>query len=95
MAQELRPHRVAAVALTPGFVRTERVMAAHAARPFDLSVTESPEYVARAVVRLAADPDVLSKTGRVLTAGELAREYSFTDVDGQQPEPFRIEGADG
>jgi NAD(P)-dependent dehydrogenase (short-subunit alcohol dehydrogenase family) len=91
MARELRPHGVAAVALSPGFMRTERVMAAHAAHPFDLSGTESPAYLGRAVAALAADPNVIARTGQVLTVGELAQEYGFTDVDGRQPGPFRIE----
>ena len=90
MAQELRPHGVAAVALSPGFMRTERVLAAHNAEPFDLGVTESPEYLGRAVAALAADPAVLAKSGRQLAVGDLAREYGFTDVDGRQPEPFRM-----
>ncbi|MGI8550364.1 MAG: SDR family NAD(P)-dependent oxidoreductase [Dehalococcoidia bacterium] len=90
MAHELRPHGVAAVALAPGFMRTERVLAAHAAQPFDLSQTESPEYFGRAVAALAADPGILAKSGRLLTAGELAREYGFTDIDGRQPEAFRL-----
>jgi len=90
MAQELRPHRVAAVAIAPGFMRTERVMAAHAAEPFDLSGTESPEYLGRAVASLAADPDVMRRTGEVLTAGDLARDYGFTDLDGTRPEAFRL-----
>lgn len=91
MATELRPDNVAAVALAPGFMRTERVLAAHEAQPFDLSATESPEYLGRAVLYLAADPDVLaSKTGQVLTVGNLAREYGFHDIDGSQPEPFRL-----
>jgi NAD(P)-dependent dehydrogenase (short-subunit alcohol dehydrogenase family) len=94
MARELRPHGIAAVALAPGFMRTERVLAAHAAQPFDLSRTESPEYLGRAVAALTADPDVLRKSGSVLTAGELAREYGFTDTDGTQPPPFTID-ADG
>jgi NAD(P)-dependent dehydrogenase (short-subunit alcohol dehydrogenase family) len=88
MALELKPHKVAAVAVAPGFVRTERVMAAHAAHPFDLSATESPEYIGRAVTYLAADPEVMKRTGQVLTAGQLAREYGFTDTDGRQPPPF-------
>lgn len=90
MALELKPHRVATVALAPGFVRTERVLAAHAAQPFDLSATESPEYVGRAVVHLAADPQVLDKSGHVLTAGQLAREFNFTDIDSTQPPPFEM-----
>jgi NAD(P)-dependent dehydrogenase (short-subunit alcohol dehydrogenase family) len=90
MARELRPHGVAAVALAPGFMRTERVLAAHAAHPFDLSPTESPEYLGRAVAALAADAEVMRWTGRVLTVGELARAYGFTDVDGRQPAPFQL-----
>ncbi len=89
MAEELRPHGVAAVALAPGFMRTERVMAAHAAHPFDLSSTESTEYLGRAVVALASDAKVLEKSGRTLTVGDLAQEYGFTDIDGKQPPPFR------
>lgn len=91
MAQELRPHGVAVVALASGFMRTERVLAHHAKAPFDLSPTESPDYVARAVAALAGDPAVIEKTGRTLTAGELAREYGFTDSDGSTPPPFRID----
>jgi NAD(P)-dependent dehydrogenase (short-subunit alcohol dehydrogenase family) len=90
MARELRPHGVAALALAPGFMRTERVLAAHAAHPFDLSVTESPEYLGRAVRALAEDPDVLRHSGAVLTVGDLARQYGFTDVDGRQPAAFRM-----
>lgn len=90
MAEELRPHRVAAVAITPGFMRTERVLAAHAAQPFDLSVTESPEYLGRALAALAGDPELMRRSGQVLTAGDLARAYGFTDVDGRQPVAFRI-----
>ncbi len=90
MALELKPHRIAAVALAPGFVRTERVLAAHAAHPFDLSMTESPEYIGRAVVHLMADPRVADKSGHLLTAGQLAREYGFTDVDSpRQPAAVR------
>lgn len=95
MATELRPHGVSAVALAPGFMRTERVLAAHAAHPFDLSVTESPAYLGRAIAALAADPEVARHSGRLLTVGELAREYGFTDVDGTQPAPFRIPEAVG
>lgn len=90
MALALKPHNVAAVALAPGFARTERVMAAHDAHPFDLSGTESPEYTGRAVVHLLADPALMNRTGKVLTSGQLAREYGFTDVDGRQPEEFTM-----
>jgi NAD(P)-dependent dehydrogenase (short-subunit alcohol dehydrogenase family) len=90
MSLELRKHGIASVALAPGFVRSERVMAAHAAHPFDLSATESPEYIGRAVVALASDPKVMEKSGQVLTAGDLAVEYGFTDIDGRRIPPFRM-----
>jgi NAD(P)-dependent dehydrogenase (short-subunit alcohol dehydrogenase family) len=89
MAGELRPHRVAAMVLVPGFMRTERIMAAHAVHPFDLSFTESPAYLGRAVVALAGDPNVMARSGQLLYVGDLAKAYHFTDVDGTQPPPFR------
>jgi len=89
MALELRPYSVAAVALSPGWMRTEAVMA-HGHTPEELSQTESVEYIGRAVAALAGDPDVLVKSGRVLTVGDLAAEYSITDIDGRQPPAFKI-----
>jgi hypothetical protein len=74
MAEDLRPHRVAAVALAPGH----------------LGVTETPEYIGRAVAALAADLDVMVRTGGLLTVGKLAHEYDFTDIDGTKPEPFGL-----
>lgn len=91
MAVELRGYNVAAVALAPGFMRTERVMAAHALHPFDLGRTESVEYVGRAVVSLAADAEVMQKSGKILAVGDLAGDYGFTDIDGTQPPAFRID----
>ncbi|MFI5413959.1 MAG: SDR family NAD(P)-dependent oxidoreductase [Candidatus Lutacidiplasmatales archaeon] len=90
MAKELRPRGVAALVLVPGFMRTERVMTSHAVHPFDLSFTESPSYLGRAVVALAQDPEVLAKSGQLLYVGDLAKTYGFTDVDGKQPPPFRV-----
>jgi NAD(P)-dependent dehydrogenase (short-subunit alcohol dehydrogenase family) len=92
MAHDLRERRVTAVAIAPGFMRTERVLAAHEGEPFDLSVTESPEYLGRAIAHLAADPAHFERSGELLTAGDLARAYAFTDVDGSQPETFTIPG---
>jgi NAD(P)-dependent dehydrogenase (short-subunit alcohol dehydrogenase family) len=92
VSHELRDRDVTAVAIAPGFMRTERVLAAHATQPFDLSGTESPEYLGRAIAHLAADPERLARSGETLTAGDLARAYGFTDVDGTQPEPFRLPG---
>jgi NAD(P)-dependent dehydrogenase (short-subunit alcohol dehydrogenase family) len=93
LAHELRPHDIAAVALAPGFVRTERVLAAHAAQPFDLTPTESPEYIGRAVAALAADPQIMRRSGQTLLVGDMARDYGFTDTDGRQIPAFRIPDA--
>ena len=56
--------------------------------PERAATAESPEFPGRAVAALASDPDVLEKTGRVLTTPELAREYGFTDLDGKQQSAF-------
>lgn len=94
VAEELRPHGVASLALSPGFMRTELVLGARDEARWQehpsLARTESPRYLGRAVVALAADPQVLARTGQVLYVGELAREYGFTDVDGRQPPPFAM-----
>ena len=85
MAHELREHHVTAVSLYPGLVRTEGVM--RAAEYFDLSNSESPQFIGRAIAALANDPNVLQKSGRVVVAATLALEYGFTDIDGKQPQP--------
>jgi NAD(P)-dependent dehydrogenase (short-subunit alcohol dehydrogenase family) len=88
MASELKPHGVAVVSLYPGLVRTEKVM--EAAQYLDLSNSESPEFVGRAVDALAEDPDVQRHTGKVLVAAALAREYGFDDIDGKIPRPLTL-----
>ncbi|HXB69822.1 MAG TPA: SDR family NAD(P)-dependent oxidoreductase [Candidatus Acidoferrales bacterium] len=88
MAAELKPYGVAVVSLYPGLVRTEKVM--EAAAWLDLTNSESPEFIGRAVAALAADPDVLRHTGKVLVAAGLAMEYGFTDIDGTTPRPLTL-----
>ena len=88
MAAELRPHNVAVISLYPGLVRTEKVM--EAAAWLDLSNSESPEFIGRAVAALAADSQVMRHTGRVLVAAAVAAEYGFTDVDGKAPRPLTL-----
>jgi NAD(P)-dependent dehydrogenase (short-subunit alcohol dehydrogenase family) len=95
-AAELRPHGVAAVALTPGFMRSEAVLdhlgvsesnwRDGIAQDPHFAASETPYYVGRAVVALAADPSVTRWSGRALTSWDLPREYGFTDVDGTQPD---------
>ncbi|WP_336485497.1 SDR family NAD(P)-dependent oxidoreductase [Methylobacterium nigriterrae] len=86
IGEELRPRGVTALALSPGFVCTERVRDLGEAE----RATESPLYAGRAVAALAADAVVLERAGQVLHAGDLARRYGFTDADGTQPPRFRI-----
>jgi len=88
MATELKPHGVAVVSLYPGLVRTEKVM--EAAKWLDMSNSESPEFIGRAVAALAADPDVLRHTGKVLVAAAVAKEYGFADIDGKTPRPLTL-----
>jgi dehydrogenase/reductase SDR family member 1 len=88
MAAELTPHGVAVVSLYPGLVRTEKVM--EAAAYLDMSNSESPDFIGRAVAALAADPDVLRHTGKVVVAAALAAEYGFTDLDGKTPHPLTL-----
>jgi dehydrogenase/reductase SDR family protein 1 len=88
MATELHPYGVAVVSLYPGLVRTEKVM--EAAAFLDLSNSESPEFIGRAIAALAADPEVIRHTGKVLVAASLASEYGFRDVDGQTPRPLTL-----
>ncbi|MDR6535989.1 SDR family oxidoreductase [Variovorax soli] len=97
MAQELRPHGVASLAVSPGWMRTEFVLAAHKTdeshwqeRPA-LARTESPRYLGRAVAALGGDAGVLGKSGAVHRVADLAREYGFTDVDGRRVPAFELE----
>jgi len=84
MADDLRAHGVACVAVSPGFMRLERMNLT----PEQAAMTESAEFTGRAVAALAADPGVLAKSGQVLTTPGLAREYGFTDIDGTQQSSF-------
>jgi len=95
-ARELRKQDVAAVAVTPGFLRSE-FMLEHfgvtkdtwrdgAKKDPNFIASESPLYVGRAVAALAADPNVKAKSGKVFASWTLAREYGFTDADGSRPD---------
>ena len=81
LALELRPRRIAAIAVSPGWTRTERMTDV----PTEVLQREaqSPEYMGRAVVHLALDRKVLEKSGQILEVGRLAHEYGFRDVDGR------------
>jgi NAD(P)-dependent dehydrogenase (short-subunit alcohol dehydrogenase family) len=95
LARELRNKNVAAIALTPGFVRSEVIldqfgvteanwMEAARKRP-DFAESETPIYSGRAVANLAADARLAEKSGRVFGTWELADEYGFCDLDGRKP----------
>jgi NAD(P)-dependent dehydrogenase (short-subunit alcohol dehydrogenase family) len=95
LAQELRQYGVASVAVTPGFLRSEAMLELFgvteenwrdgAQTDPNFIASETPGYVGRAIAALAADPDIMRRSGRVFSSWTLAREYGFTDVDGRQP----------
>ncbi|MFZ0820572.1 MAG: SDR family NAD(P)-dependent oxidoreductase [Candidatus Acidiferrales bacterium] len=91
IAHELRDHGVAVVSLYPGLVRTEKVL--QAAAWLDMSNSESPEFIGRAVVALADDADIMQVTGKVVVAASLAQKVGFADVDGNRPRPLTLEEA--
>jgi NAD(P)-dependent dehydrogenase (short-subunit alcohol dehydrogenase family) len=95
-AEDLRPHGVAAVAVSPGFLRSEAMLdhfgvteatwrdAIATDRHF--AASETPRFVARGIAALAADPNVMRKSGRALGSWHLGREYGVVDVDGSRPD---------
>src|SRR5258708_2842362 len=96
MAEDLLKHRVAAVAIAPGFLRSE-VMLDHfgvteanwrdgAKKDPNFLHSETPFFVGRAIAALAADPKVLEKSGGLFSSWGLAKEYGFTDMHGSQPD---------
>jgi NAD(P)-dependent dehydrogenase (short-subunit alcohol dehydrogenase family) len=98
--RELAPHGCTAVALTPGWMRSEMMLdnygvteanwrEGEAGNPHFRAISESPRFVGRAVAALAADPEVHRRNGGSFSSGGLAREYGFTDVDGSQPDCWR------
>lgn len=89
MAHELKEHGVSVISLYPGLVRTEKVM--ESAPYLDLSNSESPRFIGRAVAALASDRNVLAKTGTVVVAAACAAEDGFADVDGKHPRPLTLE----
>jgi len=98
--EELEPHGCTAVALTPGWMRSEMMLDnygvteatwrdAVAKNPHFTAISETPRFVGRAVAALAADPQVHRRNGGSFSSGGLAREYDFTDLDGSQPDCWR------
>ena len=96
MSVELREHGVTAVALTPGFLRSEAVLDSLGVTEANwrdaveqdpyFAESETPGFVGRAVAALAADPEVAKKNGALLSSWALAKEYGFTDLDGRRPD---------
>ena len=99
LAHELEKHRATAVALMPGWLRSEHMLEAYGvteanwqdatSRSPHFAISESPAFVGRAVAALAQDPDVSRWNGRSLSSGQLAKVYGFTDVDGSQPDAWK------
>ncbi|WP_018569968.1 SDR family oxidoreductase [Streptomyces sp. PsTaAH-124] len=99
LGHELGPRGATAVALTPGWLRSELMLDHFGVREDNwrdalaevphFAISETPRYVGRAVAALAADPDATRWNGRSLSSGALAREYGFTDLDGSRPDAWR------
>jgi NAD(P)-dependent dehydrogenase (short-subunit alcohol dehydrogenase family) len=95
MAKDLHPHKVTAVAITPGFLRSEAMLDHFGVTEANWQegakvdphfiASETPTFVGRAVVALASDPNISAKSGQSLSSWGLADEYGFTDADGTQP----------
>jgi NAD(P)-dependent dehydrogenase (short-subunit alcohol dehydrogenase family) len=100
LAEEVGPHGVTSVALTPGFLRSEQMLEHFGvteetwrdgiAQDKWFAISETPHYVGRAVAALATDPDVARWSGRSLSSGLLAQAYGFTDLDGSRPDASRF-----
>ena len=98
-SEELRPHGGTAVALTPGWLRSEAMLDAFGVTEQNWQdatekvphfvISESPTFVGRAAAALAADPDVARWSGQSLSSGQLAKVYDFTDTDGSRPDAWR------
>lgn len=99
LAHEVKPYHCTAVALTPGWMRSE-IMLEHynvkeenwqdaAQQEPHFVISESPRYIGRAVAALAADPEVIRFNGQSLSSSGLAKIYGFTDIDGSQPDCWR------
>ena len=98
-SRELAPHGGTAVALTPGWLRSEMMLDAFGVSETNwrdateriphFAISETPRFVGRAVAALAADPDVARHNGASLSSGALSREYGFTDLDGSRPDAWR------
>jgi NAD(P)-dependent dehydrogenase (short-subunit alcohol dehydrogenase family) len=96
MAEELRPHAVAALAVTPGFLRSEAVLDHFGVtaegwrdaieRDPHFAHSETPRFVGRGVAALAADPELLELSGGAFASWELAARYGIKDVDGARPD---------
>jgi NAD(P)-dependent dehydrogenase (short-subunit alcohol dehydrogenase family) len=96
MAAELRPYDVAAIAITPGFLRSESMLERFGVTEANWQdggkedknflQSETPLFIGRAVAALAQDSRILERTGQLCSSWELAREYGFTDVDGRRPD---------
>ena len=99
LAHELKPCGATAVALTPGWLRSEAMLEAYGVAEANwrdatrksphFAISESPTFVGRAVAALAGDPDAARWNGQSLSSGQLARLYGFTDLDGSQPDAWR------
>jgi NAD(P)-dependent dehydrogenase (short-subunit alcohol dehydrogenase family) len=103
LAEEMAPHGVAALAITPGFMRTEAILDGFKVteanwrdvidepgpKRFGWAGSETPCFIGRAIASLAADPEIMTRTGGLYSSWGLSEEYGFTDIDGARPHLWR------
>jgi len=96
MAEELKPHHITALAVTPGFLRSEAMLEHFGVTEANWQegakvdphfiASETPYFVGRAIAALAADSQVSLRSGQTLSSWGLSRQYGFTDIDGRRPD---------
>jgi len=99
LGHELESHKATAIAVTPGWLRSEAMLDAYKVKEANwkdatkiqphFAISETPTYVGRAIVALATDPEVARWNGQSVSSGQLAKIYGFTDVDGSKPDAWR------
>ncbi|SDT26776.1 NAD(P)-dependent dehydrogenase, short-chain alcohol dehydrogenase family [Paenibacillaceae bacterium GAS479] len=99
LAHELKPYNCTAIAVTPGWMRSEIMLQHFGVKEENwrdatleephFAISESPRFIGRAVAALAGDPEVSRWNGQSVSSGELAKDYSFYDLDGSQPDCWR------
>ena len=84
------------VSLWPGPVKTEFITDKmltntdnQMAKVFEKG--ETIEYAGKVVVHLAADKNIMARSGKIIMTADIGREFGFADITGENPIDFRFE----